>query len=390
VINDKLTPLIGSVVAGLLSITLPVQASPKLRVGVYVLPPYVRESQVLTVNDVSPPNNLAPSKPSLSPKSSAPQPKYATRFDGISIEIWQKIATSENLEYEYYIVKDTDTGINQVAKGSLDLLVGPIAVTPERLKKVAFTYPYYVSYPALLVPSHPPNLWQLIHPFLQRAAILTVVGLFILIFLVANIIWLVEHKHNPEQFPPNYFKGVRDAYWFLHVTMTTVGYGDKVPVTPTGRFVTYLWMWISLVITSSITAGLATTFTLALTQQPTQKFSNPQDLQNEKVAVVAGTYLVNLTAEYKMTPVLAKSLNHAINLLYSGQVEAVLDADQSLRYYLKQNPKVALTTAPLHSSPLSFGFVLPQNSLLLNKFNIDLLQMQQDKVIPTIIHKWMG
>lgn len=130
-INDKLTPLIGSVVTGLLSITLPVQASPKLRVGVYVLPPYVRESQVLTAKDVSPPNNLAPSKPSPSPKSSAPQPKYATTFDGISIEIWERMATSENLEYEYYIVEDVDTGINQVAKGSLDLFVGPIAVTPE-------------------------------------------------------------------------------------------------------------------------------------------------------------------------------------------------------------------------------------------------------------------
>ncbi|MFM7786790.1 MAG: transporter substrate-binding domain-containing protein, partial [Microcystis panniformis] len=179
------------------------------------------------------------------------------------IEIWQRIATSENLEYEYYIVKEVDTGINQVANGTLDLLVGPISITPERLKKVAFTQPYYSSYLALLVPSHSPNLWQLIHPFLQRAALLTVLGLILLLFLVANIIWFVEHKRNPEQFPKNYFKGVREAFWFVSVTTTTVGYGDKVPVTGTGRFITYLWMWISLAITSSITAGLVTTFTLA-------------------------------------------------------------------------------------------------------------------------------
>ena len=89
--------LIGSVIGGLLLIALPVQASPKLRVGVYVSPPYVIESQVLTVNDISSPN-----KPSPSPKSSAYQPKSTTKFDGISIEIWQRMATSENLEYEYY------------------------------------------------------------------------------------------------------------------------------------------------------------------------------------------------------------------------------------------------------------------------------------------------
>ena len=101
-------------------IALPVQASPKLRVCVYVSPPYVIESQVLTVNDISSPN-----KPSPSPKSSAYPPKGTTKFDGISIEIWQRMATSENLEYEYYIVKEVDTGINQVANGTLDLLVSP-------------------------------------------------------------------------------------------------------------------------------------------------------------------------------------------------------------------------------------------------------------------------
>ena len=44
--------LIGSVIGGLLLIALPVQASPKLRVGVYVSPPYVIENQVLTVHDI--------------------------------------------------------------------------------------------------------------------------------------------------------------------------------------------------------------------------------------------------------------------------------------------------------------------------------------------------
>jgi ABC-type amino acid transport substrate-binding protein len=75
--------------------------------------------------------------------------------------------------------------------------------------------------------------------------------------------------------------------------------------------------------------------------------------------------------------------------MYSGQVEAVLDGDRVLRYYLKQNPKVALTTVPIYSSFLTYGFVLPQNSPLLNKFNIDILQMQHNKEIPNIIDKWI-
>jgi hypothetical protein len=63
--------LIGSVIGGLLLIALPVQASPKLRVGVYVSPPYVIENQVLTVHDISSLN-----KPSPSPKSSPYQLEF--------------------------------------------------------------------------------------------------------------------------------------------------------------------------------------------------------------------------------------------------------------------------------------------------------------------------
>jgi polar amino acid transport system substrate-binding protein len=240
----KFNLLIGSVVGGLLSLTFPVQASPKLRVGVYVNPPYVIENQVLSVND----SPLSSSQPSPSSTSANSQSKAITKFSGISIEIWQKMANLNNLDYNYYVVKKIDTGINEVANGNLDLLVGSISVTPERLRKVTFTQPYYTSYPALLVPSHSPTLGQLIRPFLQRAVIFAVVGLVFLLFLVANLVWLIEHKHNP-QFPKKYSKGVREAFWFISVTTTTVGYGDKFPITENGRLVTNIWMWLSLALT---------------------------------------------------------------------------------------------------------------------------------------------
>ncbi|MGV2388480.1 MAG UNVERIFIED_CONTAM: hypothetical protein LVR29_09595 [Microcystis novacekii LVE1205-3] len=84
--------LIGSVIGGLFLIAFPVQASPKLRVGVYVSPPYVIENQVLTVNDISSLN-----KPSPSPKSSDYPPKAQTKFDGISIEIWQRTSQFQKI-----------------------------------------------------------------------------------------------------------------------------------------------------------------------------------------------------------------------------------------------------------------------------------------------------
>ena len=72
---------------------------------------------------------------------------------------------------------------------------------------------------------------------------------------------MAEYRRNPEQFPQQYIRGVRHGMWFALVTLTTVGYGDKAPVTKTGKVITSLWMLMTLVAASPLTAGIATVMT---------------------------------------------------------------------------------------------------------------------------------
>ena len=60
-------------------------------------------------------------------------------------------------------------------------------------------------------------------------------ALFILVTLLivaSSFVYLAEREAQPEV-----FASVPDAMWWAIVTMTTVGYGDMVPVTPLGKFV---------------------------------------------------------------------------------------------------------------------------------------------------------
>ena len=75
-------------------------------------------------------------------------------------------------------------------------------------------------------------------------------GLSVLLLIVGALVWLVERKANPKQFSPKVLPGLGDGFWFAGVTLSTIGYGDKAPVTVAGRLISMLWMLVGVVVTA--------------------------------------------------------------------------------------------------------------------------------------------
>lgn len=51
-----------------------------------------------------------------------------------------------------------------------------------------------------------------------------------------------------------------DALWWATTTVTTVGYGDRFPVTTEGRFVALALMLVGIALIGSVTAAVAAWF----------------------------------------------------------------------------------------------------------------------------------
>ncbi|MGB3514003.1 MAG: transporter substrate-binding domain-containing protein [Microcoleaceae cyanobacterium] len=309
---------------------------------------------------------------------------------GITVDIWEKIAVDAELEYDLiYLQQNTDIRLESLARGNLDLIIGSISITAERMEKVEFSQPYSREQIGLLIHQKRPRLWNRIRPFLGWAFISSVGLLILSLFTVGTLIWMVEKHQNSENFPKEFRRGVGNGIWFAIVTLTTVGYGDKAPVTPLGRFITGIWMLITMVTVSSLTAGIATTLTLSLSSRGIEIFQSPEDLQEARIATVKGSTGVNLAKEYGARLTETDSLEKAVKFLADGKVDGVVFDAPVMRYYLKQNPQLPLRIADFFLAEEYYGFAFPLNNTLVRQVNISLVKLQNSGEIEEIFDKWL-
>ncbi|MDI3324040.1 ion transporter [Pontibacterium granulatum] len=86
--------------------------------------------------------------------------------------------------------------------------------------------------------------------------------LFMLIIVAASLTYFAEHDAQPEA-----FSSIPAAMWWAIVTMTTVGYGDVIPVTIFGKMLAAVISIMSLGIVALPAGILASGFNEALSQR---------------------------------------------------------------------------------------------------------------------------
>ncbi|MEV0615873.1 potassium channel family protein [Nonomuraea sp. NPDC050404] len=91
---------------------------------------------------------------------------------------------------------------------------------------------------------------------LRLRAVVYVSGTAVFLALVGSIAVLDVERHDPD----GNIKSIGDALWWALTTMTTVGYGDRFPVTVEGRVVAAGLMLAGIALLGVVTAAIASWF----------------------------------------------------------------------------------------------------------------------------------
>lgn len=85
---------------------------------------------------------------------------------------------------------------------------------------------------------------------------LTSVSIIAILMLLFSSVAILQFETEPE----SNIKTAEDAIWWSYVTITTVGYGDKYPVTSEGRIIAVILMTVGVGLFGTFTAFISSWF----------------------------------------------------------------------------------------------------------------------------------
>jgi ABC-type amino acid transport substrate-binding protein len=293
------------------------------------------------------------------------------QWSGLAIALWEDVASAQNLDYRY-VESDLDGMIAGVADGRYDAGVGALTITAARETRVDFTPPYYTTGFGIAVRREGAVWTSLLVNLVSWAFLKAVLALAGLLLFVGFFFWLAERRANRDQFGGEGLRGLGSGLWFAAVTMTTVGYGDKAPVTLAGWIVALVWMFVAIVIISAFTGALASALTAGRLQGA---IAGPDDLPKVSVGSISGSASDAWLARDGIGFASFPTVKAGLAALADGRIDAFVYDKPILQYSLRRSGGQGLHLLPGTFGRQDYGIALPLGSDLRQPINVDLLRI---------------
>jgi ABC-type amino acid transport substrate-binding protein len=312
-----------------------------------------------------------------------------TPVSGFSIEVWNEVARRIGVDTAWTVLPDLsdEAQLDAVAEGRADLAISALAVTAEREARVDFSVSYFDSGLQVLVSNHADSpLWTTLRSLVSPAMLeLFCVGLGV-VFVLANILWLVERRHNPS-FQHGYVPSVLEGFWGVVLIIATGEHGDRDTPRALKRLVVAAMWLFGVVLIAQFTATVTSTLTV---QQIQSNIQGPGDLPGKSIGTAPGSVAAAWLTSMGLPFVPLTDTELAYGMLVRGELQAIVYEAPQLQYWLAtRGPSMASLVGPVFR-PEKYAIAVPMGSPLRKRINEALLTMQADGTLEDIARKWFA
>ncbi|XVF85662.1 hypothetical protein PTKIN_Ptkin17bG0134300 [Pterospermum kingtungense] len=278
--------------------------------------------------------------------------------------------------------------VKMVADDVFDAAVGDISIVKNRTKIVDFSQPYTTTGLVIVAPirSSKSSAWVFLKPFTADMWCITASAFFI----IAVVIWLLEHRVNDDfRGPPR--RQLVTMFMFSFSTLFKTN--QEETVSTLGRVVMMAWLFLLMVITSSYTANLTSILTVQQLSSPITGIDS----------LIANTWPIGYQVGSFAYDYLSDNLNiHRSRLVElhspeeyesalrlgpdNGGVAAIVDEAPYVELFLKNRTDFGIIGQPFTKS--GWGFAFRRDSTLAVDMSTAILKLSENGKLQEIKEKW--
>lgn len=290
-------------------------------------------------------------------------------YEGVLYDIWMKIEKNLQLKTKHIFIDNINFNkeLNAMFENQkYDVLIGPISIIEERIKKVNFTRPVLLN---KIVVGYIPNQSFLIkfYKILSKTILIPLISLLVIGFLLGNILYYFEPKRG-------HLRAIMSSIASMFGEMGFVSERSTLKIS--GMIVVFFIMLISF---------YSTIFLQAIT---TDKFISLSDrfeidrnnIKGKRILTLKGSIFVDIFKNtYKCQvdgldteeQVVKNYLNN--QNMYDG---FVLDYE-SAKFYMKKYTNITITNDNFGNDELAFA--IGKNNIRLNRLiDMEIVKMQDN------------
>ena len=307
---------------------------------------------------------------------------------GVSIDIWRAIVEKLGIEYEYVVSEGVAEKLRNLKEDKTDVAIGGISITEEREGVFDFTHSQFHTGLDILIPYGEKRM-AFRSSLLTKQKLFIVIGILFLIVVAGHIIWLVERSSETHKtaFNRKYFPGVFEGMYWALITVSTIGYGDKVPKKWAGRILACVLILLFLPLFGYFIAEISSSLTISNLRAD---INGPEDLAGRRVGVVTGTTSYEYMSGRSSVVYKFKKIESARQALLEGLLDAVVYDAPNLLYYANEEGKGKVKVVGKPFALQEYGIALPLGRALRKRINLAYLALIESGELQTIRARWFG